>query len=163
MLTYHLRRAEKAIEDQAKLLEIIQRQRYLTLAMCRENQPYLVILNYAYDPGAHCFYVHCASEGKKLDYLRANPTIWGQVLEDLGYVDGACDHAFRSIHVEGTATFVDDPDEKEHAVSLMIDQLESDPAAVKARALKPKAIEKVVIAKIIISAMTGKESLKPAD
>lgn len=161
MPTYHLRRSEKAIQDQAVLVEIIRRQRYLTIAMCRDNRPYLVTLNYAYDADTHCFYVHCAGEGKKVDYLRANSTVWGQVLEDLGYLDGACDHAFRSVHLEGAFTFIDDLDEKKHALSLMIDQLESDPAAVKARVLKPKAIKTVTIGKITIAAMTGKESIKP--
>jgi hypothetical protein len=161
MPTYHLRRSEKAIEEQAALLEVIRSQTHLTLAMSRDNVPYLVTMNYAYDADAHCFYAHCAGEGKKIDYLEANPTVWGQVLEDLGYVDGSCDHAFRTVQFEGTVTFVEDLEEKEHALGLMIDHLESDPQTVRARVLKPQALKKVTILKIDIEAMTGKQSLKP--
>lgn len=156
MQTYHLRRAEKAITDPAEMWAIIAEQKVMTLAMCKDNVPYLVTVNYGYDQAAGCLYFHCAAEGKKMDYLRANPAVWGQIVEDNGYLDGKCDHAFRSVQFQGRVTFIEDVEDKRRALSLMIDRLESDPAAVKARLITDKAVEKVTIGKVHIEALTGK-------
>ncbi|MBN1936299.1 MAG: pyridoxamine 5'-phosphate oxidase family protein [Anaerolineae bacterium] len=160
MNTYHLRRQEKTIEDQDELIAIIQGQKYMTLAMCRDDEPYLVSLNYGFDPEARCFYIHCAGEGKKIDILRANPTVWGQVIEDLHYQDGKCDHFFRSVHFQGRVSFVDDIDEKRAALHLMIDALEPDPEPVEQRLVTAKSLESVTILKIAVEGWSGKKSLK---
>lgn len=156
MPTYHLRRSEKAITDPAEMWAIIAGQKFVTLALCKENIPYLATVNYGYDQVAGCLYFHCAGEGKKMDYLRANPTVWGQIVEDNGYQDGKCDHAFRSVQFQGHVTFVEDIEEKRRALSLMIDRLESDPEAVKVKLITPKALEKVMIGQLHIDTMTGK-------
>ncbi len=156
MQTYHLRRSEKAITDPATMWGIIAEQKVMTLAMCKDNVPYLVTVNYGYDQAAGCLYFHCAAAGKKMDYLRANPAVWGQIVEDNGYLDGKCDHAFHSVQFQGRVTFLDDVEEKRRALSMMIDRLESDPATVKARQVTDKAVAKVTIGKIIIEALTGK-------
>ena len=156
MQTYHLRRSEKAITDPAEMWTIIAGQKYMTLALCKNNVPYLVTVNYGYDQVAGCLYFHCAGEGKKIDYLQANPVVWGQVIEDNGYLDGKCNHAFRTVQFEGRVTFVENAEEKRRALSLMIDRLESDPEAVKARLITTKALERVTIGQVHIETMTGK-------
>jgi hypothetical protein len=156
MTTYHLRRQEHAIAERSTLVEIIAGQKYLTLALCRDGVPYLVTMNYGFDSDADRFYVHCADEGKKLDYWQANPRVWGQVLEDRGYVAGACDHAYRSVQFEGRVAFVEDVEEKRRALSLMIEQLEPDPASVAARLLKPARIAEVTVVRIDVQAFSGK-------
>ena len=40
--------------------------------------------------------------------LRANPSVWGQVIEDRGYLPGQCSHAYRSVMFEARAEFVTD-------------------------------------------------------
>jgi nitroimidazol reductase NimA-like FMN-containing flavoprotein (pyridoxamine 5'-phosphate oxidase superfamily) len=156
MQVYHLRRSEKAITDPAEMWAIIAGQKFMTLALCKDNVPYLATVNYGYDQAADCLYFHCAGEGKKMDYLRANPVVWGQIVEDNGYRDGKCDHAFHSVQFQGYVTFVEDIEEKRRALSLMIDRLESNPEAVKAKLVTPKALEKVRIGKVSIKTMTGK-------
>ncbi|HOU13481.1 MAG TPA: pyridoxamine 5'-phosphate oxidase family protein [Anaerolineae bacterium] len=156
MQTYHLRRSEKEISDPTVMWDIIAGQKYMTLALCKDNVPYLATVNYGYDQAAGCLYFHCAGEGKKMDYLRANPSVWGQIVEDNGYLDGKCDHAFRAVQFQGRVVFVHAVEEKRHALALMIDRLESDPAAVKARLVTDKAAERVTIGKVIIEGMSGK-------
>jgi hypothetical protein len=163
MVEYHLRRAEKSIVDENAMWAILARQKYLTLAMCEDSQPYLATLNYAYDRKARCIYFHCASEGRKISYLHANPAVWGQVLEDHGYVDGACDHAFRTVEFEGRVDFVEDRAEKLHALGLLIDRLESDPAAARARLLTEDRLSGVTIGRIHIYGMTGKHNRVPSE
>ncbi len=156
-VAYHLRRNEKAITDPADLLAVIHGQKTMTLALCRDNEPYLVTVNHAYDEAEQCFYFHCAREGKKIEYLRANPIVWGQVLEDRGYQVGRCDQAFRSVQFRGRAEFVEDLEEKRRALELLIDQLEPDPAPLRPRLLKEERVRGVGIVRIHVLEMTGKQ------
>jgi len=153
---YHQRRAELAIAGPAELLEIIQGQKHMTLALCCDNEPYLVTVNYGYDPGEGCFYFHCAPQGKKVDYLRANPIVWGQVLDDRGYLPGRCDHAYRTVQFRGRAEFVEGLEEKRCALALMIERLEPDPEPVKARLLVEERVSKVTLVRVRVLEMTGK-------
>jgi nitroimidazol reductase NimA-like FMN-containing flavoprotein (pyridoxamine 5'-phosphate oxidase superfamily) len=156
MSEFHFRRPELMIDNQAELLEIIAGQKIMTLALCHDNQPYLVTLDFAYDPSANCFFFHSADHGKKIDYLRANPVVWGQVVEDRGYVVDKCDHAYRSVQFAGRVEFVEDMDEKRRILALMIDRFERDPAAAKARLLTDLKVSAIMIGRIRVEALTGK-------
>jgi hypothetical protein len=57
---------DRAITDPAKLERVLKETLYITVAMCKDNVPYLVSLSHAYDPKGKHLYFHCASEGKKL-------------------------------------------------------------------------------------------------
>jgi nitroimidazol reductase NimA-like FMN-containing flavoprotein (pyridoxamine 5'-phosphate oxidase superfamily) len=118
-------------------------------------------MNHGYDEREHCLYFHCAPTGKKVDLIRANPRVWGQVLEDGGYLDGECDHAYRTVQFQGRAEFVEDQAEKGRALALMIDQLESAPEPVKARNLLPEKIAGVCILRVRLGEMSGKAGPKP--
>jgi nitroimidazol reductase NimA-like FMN-containing flavoprotein (pyridoxamine 5'-phosphate oxidase superfamily) len=161
MERYHLRRGDKALEDKDELVRILKEQKHVTLALCSDNQPYLVTMNHGFDEEAHCLYFHCAPVGKKIDLLRANPQVWGQALEDGGYLDGECDHAYRTVQFQGRAEFVTDVGEKRRALALMIEQLESSPEPVKARNLLPEKIAGVCIIRVRLSGMTGKSGPEP--
>jgi len=159
MPEYHMRRADKAMKGEAEMLELVRSQRLLTLAMCADGEPYLVTVDYGFDEGARTFYFHCAREGKKLDILRANPVVWGQVVEDLGYVDGECEHAYRSVHFRGRAEVLADEGAKRDALRLMMRQLESDVSEERWAEFEGKALDKVAVVAIRVETMTGKRSI----
>lgn len=161
MTIYHLRRSEKALTDPATLRAIIQAQDYLTLALCKDNIPYLVTLNYGYDTAANCVYFHCASEGKKMDYLRANPNVWGQIIEDHGYRPGHCDHAFRTVQFWGEVTWLTSPEAKRRALDVILAQLEPAPDRVRQQQVNDAALARVAIGKITFAGMSGKENGLP--
>jgi nitroimidazol reductase NimA-like FMN-containing flavoprotein (pyridoxamine 5'-phosphate oxidase superfamily) len=62
-----------------------------------EDEPYLVSLSHGYDEAKNCLYFHCAPEGKKLIYQKANNKVWGQAVLDFGVTD-ECDYAYTSVH-----------------------------------------------------------------
>lgn len=161
MTTYHQRRPKKAITDRAEMLSIIDGQGIMTLAMSMDNEPYLVTVNYGYEPQSNCFYFHCSKVGKKMDFMRANPLVWGQVVDDRGYLDGECEHSYRSVHFRGHVMFLESEAEKRHAVNLMIDHLESDPETVKARFSQPDALANVMLVRLQVEEMTGKQHPTP--
>jgi hypothetical protein len=131
--------------------------------MSKDNAPYLVTLSYGFDSEARCFYFHCAGEGRKIDYLKANAAVWGQILEDNGYMAGECNHAFRTVQFRGTVSFLESLEEKTHAMALMLDQLEPDPEPMKRRLMKPASLKGLTMGKIVVHEMMGKRNPKTAD
>ncbi len=157
---YHPLRIEKEIAERETHLDIIRGRQFLTIAVCRDNEPYLVTLNYAFSGKENCFYVHCAKAGKKLDILRANPRVWGQVIEDRGYMKGKCTHSYRAVMFEGMAEVVESPDEKRRALEMLIERFEADSAEMKSR-LTPAALAKTTVLRLRVVGMSGKQSPAP--
>jgi uncharacterized protein len=158
MSEFHFRRPDKMIEERSELLDIVAGQQIMSLALCCGDQPYLVTVDYVFDPSEECFYFHSAGSGKKIEYLRANPRVWGQVMEDHGYVPDRCDHAYRSVHISGRMEFVEDMAEKRTALELLVDRFEADPTAVKARLLTEHRVAGVTILRLRVEEMTGKQN-----
>lgn len=159
MQKYHLRRHDKALTDEKTINRILKTTRFITLSMCVDNEAYLVTLNHGWDESRSCLYFHCAPKGKKIDFLRTNPRVWGIAVEDLGYLDGKCDHAYRSVMFGGSVIFLEDFDEKYRALEIMIHQQESNPEAVIEAQLTPKAVNAVTLGRIDIDEMSAKEAL----
>lgn len=157
MEKYHNRRPEKAIKDHQEILQVIREQKFLTFALCKDNEPYIVTVNYAYDEAQNCFYFHAAKVGKKLDYLQANPVVWGQILEDQGYLQGECNHAYRTVQFKGVAELVTTLDEQRKALHMMIDRLEDSPEPMKKQFIEENAFKNVAIYRITVEGFTGKK------
>jgi len=156
MKDYHPRRPEKMIPEKAEILEVIQGQKYMTLAMCKDDDPYLATVNYVYDVAQNCFFFHCSPVGKKMDYLKANPKVWGVVVEDRGYLDGECNHAYRSVQFAGRAEILADSEAKRQGLTRLIDALEENPEPVRQRLLGKNDLSGVGVVKIHVLEMTGK-------
>ena len=157
-MPYHIRRKDKEITDPKQMKKILKTTNYVTLAMVKDGEPYLVSLSHAYNEAKHCIYIHSASDGKKLEYLRANPMVWGQALLDHGYNKGECSHLYASVMFKGRVEFIDDVEEKRGVFKAMILQLEPDPASIMDETLKSTGIPTTVVAKINIEYMSGKKS-----
>jgi len=154
----NLRRKEKSIDSREELIHILKSCKYITVALCQNNEPYLATLSHGYDQERNCLYFHCAKEGKKIDILKENNLVWGQALLDKGYVRGACDHLYATTQFRGRVTLLDDFAEKKHALEVMIEGLENDPQKVKEAQLTEKSIQRVQIGRIDIEYMSGKKA-----
>jgi nitroimidazol reductase NimA-like FMN-containing flavoprotein (pyridoxamine 5'-phosphate oxidase superfamily) len=99
------------------LKKVLKSTKYVTVALCMDNEPYLVSLSHGYDEKRKCLYFHCADEGKKLVYMKANSKVWGQAVLDYGVTD-ECDYAYTSVHFKGNLSLIDDLSEKQHAMEV---------------------------------------------
>lgn len=156
VMTFHMRRKDKEITDVA-VMKKIKSATYVTLALCMDNKPYLLSLSHGYDEKPNCIYFHCATEGKKLTYLKSNNIVWGQALLDYGYAEGECNHLYASVHFSGKATFINKLDEKLKAIECMMRKLDRNPEALIAR-LNPEKLNQTTIARIDLDYMSGKKS-----
>ena len=156
-MKYHMIRDDKEITDEETLKEILKTAQYVTLAMVKDNEPYLVSVSHGYDEEKHCIYIHSAKKGKKLDFMRANPSIWGQALLDHGYVEIECSHNYASVMFSGKVSFIEDKEEKWAAMSLMTRKLDPNAEDMIAQR-KPESLDRAVVVKIVIDYWSGKKS-----
>ena len=160
MKRYHLRRKEKEIVDIDELRGIVASGRFAAVALCRDGEPYVVTMNHGWDSENGALYVHCAQEGTKIDIIRANGRACATVVEDHGYKHGECDHAYRSIVMNGTIEVVEDLDEKKRGLQILLDHQEKEPDPIKERTLPDDAAyDRVGVLKMTIEEMTGKQGL----
>ena len=154
-MSFHVRRKDREVTDPAELRRVLKTTQYVTVALCMDNEPYLVALSHGYDEAKNCIYFHCATEGKKLAYRKANNRVWGQAVLDFGVTD-ECDYVYESVHFSGKMHLISDIGEKQHAVEALVRQLSRDPEKKLAQ-LKPEKLEKATIGRIDIEYMTGKK------
>ena len=154
---YHVRRTEREIRNEAELHRIVNHSRFVTVALCRDGEPYAVTLSHGYDEEHGCLYFHAAPEGQKLDFIRSNPLTCATVVEDHGYVTGDCSHKYRSVVLRGTMAMVDDEQEKLHAMEVLVRHHEGQPEQVRRRFLSdPAWTGGVVMLRLDVQEMTGK-------
>jgi len=153
-----MRRKEKEVTDRAEMVRVLNTVRYVTVAMCDEDGPYLATLSHGYDAERGVIYFHCAQDGRKVDILRRDGRVWGQALIDLGYADGRCDHLYETTQFRGKVTFVQDVAEKRHALELLIRKNENEPGRVAAEQVTDDSVTHVNIGRVDIDLMTGKRS-----
>ncbi|MFX0088220.1 MAG: pyridoxamine 5'-phosphate oxidase family protein [Candidatus Hodarchaeota archaeon] len=157
MSKYHMRRVEKEISENNALIEILKSGKYTIISMCKDNEAYLVTLSYGYDKTKNSLYFHCAKEGQKIDFIKANPNVCGTVIEDNGYEDG-CGQAFRSVVFRGKMIIVENLEEKKYGFEVLLNQLESDPQAIKIKFLqKDQTYENSGMLRLDIHEISGKE------
>jgi len=124
-----------------------------------QDEPYLVSLSHGYDEAKNCVYFHCAPEGKKLEFLKANSRVWGQALLDFGVTE-ECDYAYTSVHFSGKMQLIDDLPEKQHGMEVLVRQVSLNPEAKLAK-IKPERLETITMGRIDIDYMSGKKHLIP--
>lgn len=158
-MSFHVRRKDREITDPAEMRQVLKTTKYITIALCMNNEPYLVTLSHGYDVERNCIYFHCAPEGKKLVYTQANNHVWGQAVLDYGVTD-ECDYAYTSVHFSGHLVLVTEAEEKRHALETLVRQLSRTPEEKLAK-VKPEKLAKTTMGRIDITYMTGKKHQAP--
>ncbi|MBR6615150.1 MAG: pyridoxamine 5'-phosphate oxidase family protein [Lachnospiraceae bacterium] len=119
-------RREREVTDIHAIREILDKSMIVHIAMIDGDEPYLVPMNYGYtlEDGKLTLYVHGATEGRKLDVLRANPKVFVEMDCDIMPIEGklACQYGttYSSIMGTGTAVIVEDPEEKMKGLSILM-------------------------------------------
>jgi nitroimidazol reductase NimA-like FMN-containing flavoprotein (pyridoxamine 5'-phosphate oxidase superfamily) len=138
-MSFHVRRKDREITKSDEMHQVLKDTKYVTIALCMEGEPYLVAISHGYDQTRNCLYFHCASEGKKLIYAKANPQVWGQAVLDFG-VTQECDYSYSSVHFRGKLSLITDLNEKKHAMEVLIRQVSLDPETKLAK-IKPEKLD----------------------
>jgi uncharacterized protein len=159
IMSFHVRRKDREITDQSEMQKVLAATKFVTVALCMNNEPYLVSLSHGYDKSKNCLYFHCAPEGKKLVYQKANNKVWGQAVLDFGVTE-ECDYAYTSVHFSGKIHLIEDLSEKKHAMEVLVRQVSLEPETKLAN-IKGERLSSVTMGRINIDYMSGKKHLTP--
>jgi nitroimidazol reductase NimA-like FMN-containing flavoprotein (pyridoxamine 5'-phosphate oxidase superfamily) len=155
-----MNRKDREIKDESEHIDILRNGKIVTISLCRKNEPYIVTLDYGYDEAKKCLYFHCAKKGLKINFLLDNSQVCATIIEDLGYVDGRCEHKFRSLVFWGTMMVVENLEEKKHGMIVLLNHLEENPEKLKKRLLsKDTAYQKFAVLRLDITEISGKQIL----
>jgi len=152
-----MRRRDREVVGIKEMEDIISRCQVCHLALSdSQGHPYVVALNFGYQPGSPAvLYFHCATAGKKLDLLRANPRASFMIDRELELIKSpmACDWGmnYESVMGTGSITIVSDPEERRRGLDLIMAHYGNDSPAYL-----PAQLEVTLVLKLAITEMTGK-------
>lgn len=157
-MQYHPKRVRNEILDQAEITRLLRNGNHATLALSSDDVPYIVTMSYGFDEPGSRLYFHCANKGDKLDYIRKNGKTCATIIEDRGYLKAKCDHDYASLVIRGTVSVVDGLEEKKHALQVLLNHLEEDPAPILERNIKGDAsYDGVTILRLSMESVIGKK------
>ena len=117
---------EREVTDLQQIRYILDTAKILHLGMVDGDEPYVLPMNYGYrlEDGRLTLYLHSAVKGRKLDMIRANSKVSFSVDCDRMPFEGrvACQYGmvYSSLMGRGTATIVEDVEEKMQAMSILM-------------------------------------------
>ena len=121
-----LTKREIKITEPEEIARILDTAKVLHMGLAVENEPYVLPMNYGYTlkEGKLVLYLHSAVKGRKLDMIRSNPKVSFSVDCDRQPFEGKvpCQYGlvYSSIMGRGTATIVEDVEEKMQAMSILM-------------------------------------------
>jgi uncharacterized protein len=158
MQKYHLsNRPDRELKEDTEIVEILKSGKFAVIAMCRDNEPYIVTLSYGFDIKENALYFHCAPDGLKLDFISRNNKVCATVIEDGGYVLGECAHEYKTVVFWGNMQIVNDIDQKKHGMQILLSQLEKEDSVIREKMLKSDSFySKMTILKLEITQIHAK-------
>lgn len=151
-----MRRKEMEVTETHWMENILLKAQVCRIGLAGDEYPYIVPVNYGYKSGN--LYFHSACEGKKLEMLAKNPKVCVQAdIESLiEETNIPCNWStkYKSVIAYGKAIVVNDPLEKEQALSLIVSHYKKDFAGN----YPFQDLDKVCIVKVVFESITGKQS-----
>jgi len=150
-----MRRKDKEIKDKSAIEKILRQAAVCRIAMCDGDVPYVVPMSFGYEEG--CLHLHSASEGRKIDVLKRNPTVCFEldIGQELAGGENPCKTSlkYRSVIGYGKAVFVEDREEKKRSLDAIVRHYSG-----QAYDYPEESLNEAAIIRIRIESMTGKQS-----
>ena len=150
-----MRRKEKEITDKSEIESIIRNSMVCRLGLVDDSCAYVVPLCFGLKDSS--LYFHSTTEGRKIEMLKRNPRVCFEFdnIVAIQVAKTACYSGMqdRSIIGYGTASFIEDPDEKRRALDIIMQQYGGE-----AFTYEEGLLTSIVIIKVDIESMTGKKS-----
>ena len=153
-----MRRNDKNIKDIDLIKEIISKCQVVEVAMCKDNAPYLVPLNYGYEFNGEklVLYCHCANKGKKLDILDENPNVFIEIHNEKNIIESntTCESGFEyfSIMSPGKVEFIHNIYDKIHGLNKIMEHYTSK----NTNEFKNECLNKIFLLKVTCTDVSAK-------
>lgn len=151
-----MRRTDKEITDPALMSWIIDQAQVCRLGLAKDNIPYVLPVSFGYD--GHALYFHTAKEGRKLDFLAANPRVCFEcehAVQLLRHESNPCKWSvsFQSVIGYGTVQELTEPSEKRSGLNRIMQHYSG-----REWPFTREDLEKVCVWRLGIESLTGKQS-----
>lgn len=150
-----VRRSDKEITERSALDEIINRCLVCRLALSDDGVPYVVPMNFGYE--GNTLFFHSAREGRKLDILRKNSRVCFEFDTDVEIITSEDSTGwgtkYSCVIGLGTATLVDDPEEKRKAYDVIMRHY-----AGRTFTYFDTCVDLSIVIRVAIDSITGKKS-----
>lgn len=146
---------DREITDFKIIEEILHRSKVLRLALCDNNFPYVVPLNFGYKDNH--IYIHSSKKGMKIDMLKKNNNVAFEVdtNHELVIADKACGYSmkYESVIGFGKAFLIENDEEKKEAFDIIMSHYAKGNFDYSLDQLN-----RIFIIRIDIDSMSGKKS-----
>jgi len=157
-----IRRNDRAITDDAWIVDFLAKAEYGVFATCKDGQPFTVARNFAYDLQKHIIYFHGARKGRTFENVGKGTAVNLNVSEMGEWIvaDRAMNFGvkYKGVVVFGRLTVVEDVDEAKHGLQLIMDKhfpaLRPD---VDYEAATDEDLRVTAVFRVDIEAWSGKE------
>lgn len=155
-------RRERAITDPHEIRHILDKAKIVHIGLVDNGEPYVVPMNYGYtlEDGVLTLYLHGAMRGRKIDAMRANPSVFFSIECDIEPFAGdvACRYgmAYSSLMGSGKAEILTDTEAKKEGLSLFMKSQTGEDFT-----FSDKMVSVVQVIKIHVDAFTAKRREKP--
>ena len=161
-MTPGLTRREREITDTPEILKILDKSKIVHIGLVDGDEPYVVPMNYGYtyENDTLTLYLHGATEGKKLDLMRANPKVFFSIECHIEPFSGqvACQYgtSYSSVMGKGIAEILEAPEDKMSGLTrFMKTQTGMD------FEFNERLVSAVRVIKIDVTSFTAKHRPKP--
>jgi uncharacterized protein len=149
-----MRKKDREIKDKAAIRAIMEEALVCRIGLSDNGMPYVVPMNFGL--GENCVYLHCATEGRKLDILRKNDRVCFEMdlLREIKQkpVSCGCGARYESVIGFGRAVFVDDPAEKRAALDRIMEHYNAEGPF----SYPDETLARTAVIRIEIESLTGK-------
>ena len=114
-------RRQDRLLDEERARELLATAEYGVLSMVdREGKPYGVPVNFVFD--IDCIYIHCATEGRKLDILDINEDVSFCIVGRVNLLPSKFTTEYESVILTGEATIITNDEERMRALELLLEK-----------------------------------------
>lgn len=153
-----MRRTDREVTDLNEIEKIVQSCEVCHMAMVDQGKPYCVTLNFGYEREADQFilYVHCATQGRKLEVLTQNPNVF--ITMDCNHqlvpASAACGYGwnYESIMAEGQVEIMESLLAKKEGLASLMRHYEPQTSFT----FPDTAVDRVAVLKIRLQNITAK-------
>ena len=156
-----MRRKDREVTQKEELIEILDSCKTACIAMIDGDIPYNVPLNYGYEFKGDdlILFFHCAKEGRKIEIIKNSNRVCFALFSEGEpiHAETPCSsgYYYSSIIGNGTVQFVEDMDEKKHALKKLVEhQMQVETEFTDAQA------DTVCVFKVISKDYSGKRKPK---
>ena len=150
----HVRRQDRLL-DEARARELLATAEYGVISMVDlDAKPYGVPVNFVFD--VDCIYIHCATEGRKLDILEIHEEVSFCIVGRVNLLPSKFTTEYESVILTGEATIITDDEERMHALELLLEKYSPNDVKVGMKYAQ-SSFSRTEIIRIDIDTFSGKQ------